>query len=101
MQVGVVSVLVRHRRVPVPVAVRLSRRDAIRMVVLVMDVVDVAMVVFERFVRVLVTMVFGQMQPEPDRHQDSGDDERYGDGFAEHCHCQQRADEGCGREIGA
>lgn len=69
------------------------------MLVLMMAIMNMAMIMFERFVRMFVAMRFGQVQPEADRHQDPGDDERYGDRFAEHRDREQRTDERCRREI--
>ena len=59
MQVGKMGVTVDHRRVPVPVGVRLPRRDILRMFMLVMDVMDVAVVVHERLMYMLVAVGFG------------------------------------------
>ncbi len=101
MQVGIMCMTVDHGSVPMAMAVRFARRKAWRMVMLVMTVVDVAMVMLERFMRMLMAVRFGQVQPESDRHQNSGNDERRGDRFAEHCHGEERADERRGREIGA
>lgn len=100
MQVGIMGVPVDHRRMAMPMAVRLTRRDARRVIMLVMCVVDMAMLVFERFVGMFVAVRFGQVQPKSNRHQDARDDERHGDGFTEHRHREQRADERRGREIG-
>lgn len=101
VQVRVMSVAMNHRCVPMPVAVRLTRRDVRRMLMLVMAVMDMAMLMLERLVHMLMPVRFGQVQPNPDRHQDPSDDKRHGDGFAEHRHRQKRAEERGGREIGA
>ena len=58
---------------PVPVRMRLGRVAFVR--VLMMLVVDVAVLVLDRLVRVVVLMAFGQMQPEAKSHQRAGDDE--------------------------
>ena len=51
--------LVPNPGVPVPVAVGLPARVGWRMVVLVMDIVDVSMLVLERLMQVLVVMRLG------------------------------------------
>jgi len=51
---------------------------------LMMAIMNMAMIMFERFVRMFVAMRFGQVQPKPDSHQDPGDDEGHGDHFADH-----------------
>lgn len=43
-----------HRRVPVPMAVRPIRQNTVRMVVLVMRVMDMAMLMLERFMGMIV-----------------------------------------------
>lgn len=45
-------------------------------------VVNMAMVMFERFVRMFVAVRFGQVQPEPARHQDPDDYQGHGDRIA-------------------
>ena len=40
-----------------------------------MFVVNVPMFVLDRFVRMIMLMAFGQMQPEAERHQRAGDDQ--------------------------
>ena len=100
VDVGIMGVSVDHRPMTVRMAVRLAWRDAGRMLMLMMSVMDVPMVMLEWFVRMLMAVRFGQMQPEPDRHQDPGDDERRGDRLAEHRDRQRCADERCRREIG-
>ena len=54
MQVRIVRMLVKNPRVPVPVAMRLTRGRVRRMVMLVMDVMHVAMFMLERFMQMLV-----------------------------------------------
>ena len=40
-----------------------------------MVVVDMAVLVLDRLVRVFMGMPFGQMQPDAERHQQAGDDQ--------------------------
>ena len=61
--------LVPNPQVPMPVAMGLSARIGRRMIVLVMDIVHVAMLVFERLMRVLVVMRLGEVQIDANPHQ--------------------------------
>ena len=63
MHVGRVRVRVGQRAMPVPVGVRLTRRIARFMRVPVMGIVHMRMRVIERFVDVIMLMMFGDMQP--------------------------------------
>ena len=56
MHVRVVWMLVQDPRVPVPVAMGLPARIGRRVVVLVMDIVDVSLLVLERLMQVLLVM---------------------------------------------
>ena len=69
MEIRVMRMLVPNPRVSVPVAVGLSVWIGRRMVVLVMDIMDMAMLVLERFVQVLVVMRLGEVQIDADPHQ--------------------------------
>ena len=100
MQVGKMGMTVDHWCVPVPMAVRFTWRDAGRMFMLMMAVMDMAVFVLECFVLVVMAVRFSQMQPQPNCHQNAGDDERRGDGLPEHHHRQHSANERSGREIG-
>ncbi len=68
-------VRMRCRFVCVLVGVRLAAvpSEIVRMPV--MRIMNMRMRVLERSVRMLVPMPFGEMQPDPDGHQDSGDPE--------------------------
>ena len=61
MQVGVMRMGVAHRRVAVPVRLRFADRPVMR--VPVMRVVAITVLVFERLVRMLVLVPFGEMHP--------------------------------------
>ena len=61
MQVGVMRMRVAQPRVAVPMRMRFADRPVMR--VPVMRVVAVAVLVFERLVRMLVLVAFGQMHP--------------------------------------
>jgi hypothetical protein len=68
MQVGVVRVLVADWQVPVPMGVRFADRIGGAMGVLVVGVVDVAVLVFQRFVFMLVFVGFRQVQIHSEAH---------------------------------
>ena len=61
VQIGVMRVLVPHRLVLTPMRVRPGYGAVVLM--LVMIVVDMAVLVRERFVRMFVLMPFGEMKP--------------------------------------
>lgn len=65
MQVRVVRVSVDHRRVPVPVAMRLAGRIVRPVRVLVMRVVGMAMFMLHRFMRVLMLMLMPLRKTQP------------------------------------
>ena len=83
VQVGVVRMRVHQRCVPVVVRVRLTPVPAEIVSVPVMRVVGVRMLVIHRFVRMLVRMVLGHVQPYAGGHQCRGDSERSVWAFAE------------------
>src|ERR1700734_1255974 len=99
MQVRVVRMPVPQPVMPVPVRMRLAHRPLVGM--LMMMVVDMAVLVLDRFVRVVVLMVFGQMQPEAERHQRAGDDQLNRDRLVQEDDRDDRAKERREREIGA
>ena len=69
MQVGIVRMLVQKPRVPVPVAMRLTRRRVRRVLMFVMDVVHVSMFMLERFMQMLVVVRLGEVEIDADPHQ--------------------------------
>lgn len=76
MQIRIVRMRVHQRRMNMRMRVRLAAvpRKIVRM--LMVFVVRVAMIVFERFVRVLMRVPLADMQPHADRHQYARDPER-------------------------
>lgn len=68
MQIRVVRVLVPHRPVFMPMGVWLGYGPVVA--VLVMIVMDMPVLVRERFVNMFVLMPFGEMQPKPQSHQE-------------------------------
>ena len=83
MEVRIVRVLVAHRRVLMPVCVRFARRFAHPMDMLVVLVVNVTMLMFQRLVAVLMVMAFREVEVDADRHQDRRPDQLNGDRLAE------------------
>ena len=75
MDVGVMRVRMRHRRVLVEMRVRLAGIHAGWMLVLVVLVVDVSMGVGEPGVVMLVLVPLAQVQPHAGRHQYAGNDQ--------------------------
>jgi hypothetical protein len=73
MDVRVVRMPVSKRFMPVPVRMRLGHRRVVHMAM--MFVVDVAMLVLDRLVCVVMGMTFGQMQPDAERHQQARKDQ--------------------------
>ena len=63
---------VHHRLMPMPVGVSGARRNGRVMRVLVVLVMDMLMAVFHRFVSMLMLMPFGEVQPDTQRHQHTG-----------------------------
>jgi hypothetical protein len=70
MRIWIVNMSMPHRRVAMPVGVRLRDRSLVGMLVVL--IVNVAMLVVQRLMRVLVVMPFGQVQPQTDAHQCAG-----------------------------
>ena len=58
MLIGIMGMAVNHRRVAMPVAVRLTRLDARQMIMLVVCIVDVAMLVSEHLMGMFVAVGF-------------------------------------------
>lgn len=75
MHVRIVRMRMRHRSMTMVMGVRLGSIPFEIMLVLMMGVVAVAMVVLQRFMRVLVRMAFADMQPHAERHQSTRDPE--------------------------
>ena len=78
--------------VPVPMRVWLRDRPVVTM--LVMLIVNVAMLVFERFVLVFVGMPFRQVKPKADPHQNARDEQFDRQWLAKQGNCENCADEG-------
>ena len=72
VEVRVVGVPVRDWRVPVAVRMRFARWVTWGVFVLVMEVVDVAMGMPQRFMGVFVIVSLGDVQPHAETHQTGG-----------------------------
>ena len=68
VEVRIVGVPVRDRCVPVAVRMGLTRRVTWGVFVLVMEVVDVAMGMLQRFMGVFVIVSLGDVQPHAETH---------------------------------
>ena len=99
MQIGIMGVLVAHRRVPMPMGMRLARQRVV--IVTVMVVMGVRVIVFQSLVEVLVVMALRHMQPQSKCHQEPGKDQLRRHGIAKQEHGQQGADEWSKREVGS
>ena len=76
VNVRIMRMAVHHRRVPMGVGVRFSRRIARAMFVLMMGVVRVAVTVEHFLVFVLMLVPFGQVKPYSCGHQESRNNQR-------------------------
>ncbi len=72
MQIRIVDMRVPHRLVPVPMRMGLGYLPL--MLVLVVHVMHVAVLMLQRFVRMLMVMALGQMQPKSNPHQNTGEE---------------------------
>jgi hypothetical protein len=83
MQIRIMRMLVDETAMLVRMAVRFAVRIGRCMRMPMMRVVEMPMLVKERFVHVLVLMFFGKMQIHARRHERGSADQRLRDGFAE------------------
>ena len=98
MEVRVVRMPVPEPVMPMPVRMRLGRRPLVD--VLMMLVVDMPVFVFDRLVRMVMLVAFGQMQPDAERHKRAGDDQLNRDWLAQEHDRDDRSNERREREIG-
>ena len=101
MDIRVMRVFVRDARVPMKMAVRLLAAPLKIMFMLVVCIVNVAMRMFQRFMRMFMGVVFGQVQPDAQAHQAGCEPEGSRCGFVQQQYGNRRADEGRSGEIGA
>src|ERR1700710_1343257 len=101
VQVGVVRMLVAHRRVMMPMGMRHRDRIVRAVVVAMMVVVDMTVLVVQRVVEMAVFMGFGHMKIQAEPHQDACDRKPGRYGLAEHGDGEHGTDEWRRGEIGA
>ena len=101
VDVGVVSVRVPQGFVPVRVAVRLPRWIGRVVFVSVVHIVDVEVLVLQRFVNVLVFVPFGQMETDAQSHERSGREEPERRHFPQHRNRDDGTDERGDGEVNA
>jgi hypothetical protein len=101
MQVGIVRVPVHHRRMAMPVGVRLSLRLIKTVDVLVVLVVDVRVLMLHGLMNVLVLVSLGEVEPDAQAHEHATNEEPQRHRLVEHWDRKERPDKGCGREVGA
>jgi hypothetical protein len=77
VEIGEMRVRVVHGLVAVDVRMRLDHRAVVRM--LMVRVVDVAVLMLERGVRVIVLVLLGEVEIETEAHQRGGGNEDAGD----------------------
>ena len=77
MGIGHVGVAVHQGRMLVPVRVRFARRITRSVRVLVVLVVGVQVLVFQRFVTMLMLVTLGQVQPNAEAHEHCGENEAH------------------------
>lgn len=66
VQIRIVRVLVTYRLVPVPVGMRFGDRAIVSM--LMVCVVTVEVIMFQRLMQMRVVMALGKVQPKPECH---------------------------------
>lgn len=101
MQIGVMGMPVRDRRMDVLVCMWLVPVPLEVMLVPVVFVVDMPVGVTDRLLGVLVPMAFGEMKPDPGSHQSRRRPEPRSGAFPEEEHGDQRAGERRDGKIGA
>ena len=99
---------VRHMRmlvyeplVAMPVRMGLAGRIVLAVAVLMVCIVHMRVAVLQGLMDVFVLMILGQVQPEPEAHEQAGDQELECDGLAHKQDGHDGSDERCGREIGS
>jgi hypothetical protein len=101
MDIGKMRMAVKQRLVTVLVGMRLFAQPIRLVRVPMVRIVDVHVVVRQRFVQMLVIVPFVQMEPDAESHQGCGDPEQYRDGLPEERYRDRGPDEWGSREIGA
>lgn len=76
MDIRIMRMLVRHRRMDVPVHMRFFPVPARVVRVLMMFVMHMEVLMLDSLMRMLMRMMFAQMQPDAERHQGCRNPER-------------------------
>jgi hypothetical protein len=97
MLVGIMRVFVDETAMLVRMAVRFAVRIGRRVRVRMMRVVDMPVLMTERFVHMFVLVFFGKMQIQARRHEPGSADQGQCDGLAEPRNRDRSADKGRGR----
>lgn len=79
VRIGKMLMRMRQWLMTVPMSMYRSWCNGLIMGMLMMFVMRMLMFVFQGLMRVDVAVVLGQMQPDPERHQDTGHEQRCGD----------------------
>ena len=93
--------LVHEPLVAMPVRMGLAGRIVWAVRVLMVRIVHMRVAVLQGLMDVFVLMVLGQVQPDPEAHEQAGDQELEGDGLAQKQDGHDGADERRGREVGS
>ena len=99
MKVGEMRVTVSHGQVMMLVGVRLHAIPLRTVIVVMMLIVTMMMSMSHGIVMVLVLMLFGNMKPNTQCHQDHGRPEHHGEWLPKQGQCQQAPYEGSAREV--
>ena len=101
VNIGIVRVGMGQRLVNMAMRVRPGRVDSRLMRMPVMRVVRVPVAVLQAFMRVLVLVFFGKMQPDASAHEAGGDKKCRPDRLAQQKQCDHRAEKGSKGKIRA
>ena len=93
-------VAVAHRQMAMNVLVRHTQHDRASVLMLMVRIVNVLMRVFQGLMRMLVSMVLRQVQPDTPSHQGRSDQQLNRDRLVEKQHRHQRAKERCNGKVG-
>jgi len=100
MRIRKVRVRVLDPGMPVHMPMRLTRQDRGVMRMLMMLIVQVFMLMFRFIMDMRMLVRLREMKPDTERHQQPGNDQRHGQGFAQYQR-QQRAKKRRNGKIGA
>jgi hypothetical protein len=92
-----VGMVVDQRHMPVRMTVRLRERFGMR--VIVMLVVHVQMIMFQRFVHMQMAMPVSEEQKDSDRHTEAGEHIEFREALIQERNRNQSANEWCGGEV--